>query len=939
MSKKLIYLFSFVLVMAVVSDASADLVGYWKLDEGTGTTVADSSGAGHNGVFAEGTPEWVEGKFGKALKFNGSNKVEIPDHPDFHLEDAVSMAVWIKPEAAVQPDFAKLFMKDRTVEYPYVIQYVGNGGSIRAAVYTSGAINSSSTPNFAGQWGHLCMTYDGSALILYKDAEEVARIPTSGKIQQNDLSLSIGGRLGSSQNFIGIIDDVRLYSHALTKAEIQQVMEGPPAGPAYKPSPDNGQTDVPRDVVLSWTPGEFASLINGHKVYFSENFSDVNDDIGGVTQSASSYAPPQHLDFETTYYWRVDEVNNVNPESPWTGNVWSFTTEPVAYPIDSNDITATASSTSQAEMSPENTINGSGLDENDLHSNEETGMWLSSAEPLGAWIQYEFDKIQKLYQMWVWNSNQTVEPLVGFGLNDVTIEYSTNGTDYMTLGTTHEFARAPGMPGYAHNTTIDFGGAAAKYVRLTANSNWGGIMPQYSLSEVRFFYMPIRAREASPDPGATGVDVDVTLGWRAGREAVTHDVYLSTDEQAVIDGTAPVTIVTETSYGPLSLDLGTTYYWRVDEVNEAETPITLEGDLWSFTTTDHLIVDDFESYNDLDPAEPESNRIFNVWIDGYGIAINGSLVGYEVPPFCERTIVHSGGQSMPFFYSNTGGAAYSEAELTLTPAQNWTEANLALTGWQAWNIDLASSGASLQNVTKLAIGIDGNGASGTLYVDSIGLYARSREFITPSEPDNVRLIGHWKFDGDTQDSSGRGNHGTAGITPPVFVAGKIGSNAMEFRGADYVVIDGVVDDITSTDITLNAWIKTTQSSEGNVFAANTATGDHPLMFGVISGSPFVNDGGDTTFPPPVNDDLWHMITYVRDGDTGYIYVDGALRGTYSAGFSLGSVTRWSIGQEWDTGPSDFYNGEVDDARIYDYPLSAGEVAWLAGKTQPFDKPF
>jgi hypothetical protein len=605
-------------------------------------------------------------------------------------------------------------------------------------------------------------------------------------------------------------------------------------------------------------------------------------------------------------------------------------------------------------MSPENTINGSGLDENDLHSNEETGMWLSSAEPLGAWIQYEFDKIQKLYQMWVWNSNQTVEPLVGFGLNDVTIEYSTNGTDYMTLGTTHEFARAPGMPGYAHNTTIDFGGAAAKYVRLTANSNWGGIMPQYSLSEVRFFYMPIRAREASPDPGATGVDVDVTLGWRAGREAVTHDVYLSTDEQAVIDGTAPVTIVTETSYGPLSLDLGTTYYWRVDEVNEAETPITLEGDLWSFTTTDHLIVDDFESYNDLDPAEPESNRIFNVWIDGYGIAINGSLVGYEVPPFCERTIVHSGGQSMPFFYSNTGGAAYSEAELTLTPAQNWTEAqvqtlavhsydgqasNLALTGWQAWNIDLASSGASLQNVTKLAIGIDGNGASGTLYVDSIGLYARSREFITPSEPDNVRLIGHWKFDGDTQDSSGRGNHGTAGITPPVFVAGKIGSNAMEFRGADYVVIDGVVDDITSTDITLNAWIKTTQSSEGNVFAANTATGDHPLMFGVISGSPFVNDGGDTTFPPPVNDDLWHMITYVRDGDTGYIYVDGALRGTYSAGFSLGSVTRWSIGQEWDTGPSDFYNGEVDDARIYDYPLSAGEVAWLAGKTQPFDKPF
>jgi hypothetical protein len=55
---------------------------------------------------------------------------------------------------------------------------------------------------------------------------------------------------------------------------------------------------------------------------------------------------------------------------------------------------------------------------------------------------------------------------------------------------------------------------------------------------------------------------------------------------------------------------------------------------------------------------------------------------------------------------------------------------------------------------------------------------------------------------------------------------------------------------------------------------------------------------------------------------------------------LDTVTRWSIGQEWDNAtPSNFYTGAVDDARIYDYPLSAGEVAWLAGKTQPFDKPF
>ncbi|MHC4175523.1 MAG: discoidin domain-containing protein, partial [Planctomycetota bacterium] len=526
-------------------------------------------------------------------------------------------------------------------------------------------------------------------------------------------------------------------------------------GKAAGPSPADGAIDVPRDVVLSWKPGVFAAPINAHKVYFSENFNDVNNGIGAITQSDSSYTPPQRLEFSTTYYWRVDEVNNVNPDSPWIGNVWSFTTELLAYPVE--NITATASSANQAEMGPEKTIDGSGLDANDLHSNEETDMWLSSAEPLGAWIEYEFDKVYKLHEMWVWNSNQVIELLIGFGLRDVTVEYSSNGTDYTTLGTTVEFARASGSGDYAHDTTIDFGGAAAKYVRLTATSNWGGILPQYGLSEVRFLHIPVNATEPYPDSGATGVDRSVVLGWRAGREAVTHDVYVSTDEQAVADGTAPVATVAETSYGPLDLDLGVTHYWRVDEVNEAETITTWSSDIWTFMTSDNIVVDDFESYNDLDPGDPDSKRIFNVWIDGFQVPTNGSLVGYENPPFAEQTIVHGGRQSMPFFYSNTGGAASSEAELTLSPAQNWTEASVATlvvyfqgtagnTGqlyvkvngskvvyggdaadisrvfWQPWSIDLASLGLNLQSITTLAIGIDGNGASGTLYFDDIGLY-------------------------------------------------------------------------------------------------------------------------------------------------------------------------------------------------------------------------
>ena len=86
---------------------------------------------------------------------------------------------------------------------------------------------------------------------------------------------------------------------------------GIPPENARNPNPADEATDVPRDTILSWTPGEYKPAANGHIVYFSENVEDVNKPVGGIPQDANSYAPPQRLDFGKTYYWRVDEVNAV----------------------------------------------------------------------------------------------------------------------------------------------------------------------------------------------------------------------------------------------------------------------------------------------------------------------------------------------------------------------------------------------------------------------------------------------------------------------------------------------------------------------------------------------------------------------------------------------------------------------------------------------------
>ncbi|MCH8118822.1 MAG: discoidin domain-containing protein [Planctomycetes bacterium] len=787
--------------------------------------------------------------------------------------------------------------------------------------------------------------------------------------------------------------------------------DGPPESPrgipanaanASNPYPADMEPDAPYKVVLSWTPGEFAAPTNGHKVYFGENFNDVNDAIGGVAQDANSYAPAQRLDFGTTYYWRVDEVN-APPTSQieFKGEVWSFTTEPVAYPIAGENIIATASSTGQPGMGPENTINGLGLDANDLHSTEATDMWLSSDEPNGAWIEYELDKVHKLHEMWVWNSNQNLESVLGFGLKDVTIEYSTNGTDYTTLGTTHEFARAPGTPDYAHNTTVDFGGVTAKFVRLTANSNWGGILPQYGLSEVRFFSIPVFAREPSPDSGTTDVAVDVTLGFRAGREAAQHDVYLSTDEQAVIDSTAGVTTVTETSYGPLSLDLGTTYYWKINEVNEAETTTTWQGEIWNFTTPEFFVVDGFEDYNDYPPDE-----IWSTWVDGYGVPANGATAGYPAPDFLagehyvETTIVHGGEQAMPFFYDNTGTATYSEGERTFAVPQDWTKAgvqtlalyfngtpgntgqlyvkvngskvvydgdagNLARAGWQAWNIDLASFGTNLQSVTTLGIGIDGSGASGTLYFDDIRLYSYSRQFITPAEPNSVGLLVHLGFDDGfgtiAGDLSGNGNVGTL-MGDPQWVAGKIGG-ALDFGGdGDHVLDDDGENYINGLDaLTVCMWIKSNliDTDKGFLHCIDPSGQDRVVSMRYDSaGSSFGGDdilkmgvqstGGEQQLESSANLQTteWQHVTmtWVSEGLIMF-YVNGvedtpAGRNGPNNGGTVSQCEKLIIGKGGkDELDSDGWDGLIDDVRIYNRVLSQAEIAWLAGMTLPFDKPF
>ncbi|UCD51382.1 MAG: discoidin domain-containing protein, partial [Phycisphaerales bacterium] len=654
----------------------------------------------------------------------------------------------------------------------------------------------------AGEYNNVELELIDSEFIVRLNGTEVITLANANFTNIGSLLISSDAAAGTTGSLH--IDNVRIGTVV--------------AGTAKAPTPANGLADVPLDVVMAWTPGDFAVA---HDVYFGTSVEDINaasraDGMGVLVsqgQDANTY-DPDALEFGQTYYWRIDEVNAAPDNTILKGELWSFTTEPFVYPVE--NIIATASS-ADAGAGPENTVNGSGLDAAGLHSIEATDMWLTDAageQP--AWIQYEFDGVYKLHQMSVWNYNVQFELVLGFGLKDVTVEYSTDSVEWTILGD-YEFGQGTARTGYAANTVIDLDGVVAKYVRLTANRNWGGMLPQFGLSEVAFLHKPVAAREPIPADGAAGVALDVTLDWRAGREVATHDVYLSADRAAVEDGTALVDSVDESRYATSGLNLGETYYWKVNEVNEAAVPSVWEGQVWNFSTQDYLVVEDFESYND------EDNVIYETWLDGW-VNDTGSTVGYLEAPFAERTIVNSGRQSMPLFYDNVG-VSTSEADFEL--AQNWTASGVRslsirfhgdadstvgqlyvtingtkvaydgdaadLNGamWQSWNIDLSTVG-NVSNVRSLTIGIEGAGASGVIYIDDIRLYPSAPEVIVPAEPDAANLVASYAFDGNANDASGNGHDGTV-IGDITFVSDPERGQVVSLPGGDdqYISIEGV----------------------------------------------------------------------------------------------------------------------------------------------------
>jgi hypothetical protein len=317
--------------------ADPNLVGWWTLD-GTscGNIVLDSSGYNHHGAL-RGNPQWVPGYIGGALEFDGRDDyVELPIGTLIGQLSNSTFMIWMDSRPGGSWVRAFDFGNDLNV-YMCLGPRWWFMDDMYFAITNSGAAN-----QFLAQptgfdlptgWHHVAVTINADArtIILYYDGEELAR-NTNATLSPKDLGNTTNNWLGRSHDdvndsdYLGSMDDFRIYNYVLSEAEIGRAMRGPQL--AWNPRPGDGSTpDIEHATLLSWSPGDNAAK---HDVYFGVDPNTVQDaDTSDTTglyrgrQDPNTYSPPKALEWGKTYYWRIDEYNTDATISK--GRIWSFT--------------------------------------------------------------------------------------------------------------------------------------------------------------------------------------------------------------------------------------------------------------------------------------------------------------------------------------------------------------------------------------------------------------------------------------------------------------------------------------------------------------------------------------------------------------------------------------------------------------------------------------
>ena len=306
----------------------------YKFDETAGTVAADSSGREYDGDLS-GEVSWdADGHDDGCLLFDEGHVI-VPTPVLGEIDKEITICAWLNNSVSTGENVVLAAGADWEDFY------------LRAAVPDEGAdvywragneVNDvmqwkyGNPRAWKGSWNHFAVVKDedDDKMQIYLNGVQVAQHSgtTSGTLANiRNRRIRIGAETDNDGDYEGKIDDLQVYDRALSANEIAAIFRGGDLASAWAPSPFDGELEVQRDVVLNWRPGDFAV---SHDVYLGTDSDDVNDAdtttpvIFRGNQEPNEYNPGGLL-MDTVYYWRIDEVNDSNVDSPWKGKVWEFT--------------------------------------------------------------------------------------------------------------------------------------------------------------------------------------------------------------------------------------------------------------------------------------------------------------------------------------------------------------------------------------------------------------------------------------------------------------------------------------------------------------------------------------------------------------------------------------------------------------------------------------
>jgi len=205
-----------------------NLEACWHLDEGTGTTAYDTSGNGNNGII-NGGAAWTDGKFKKALHFDGTDDyIDCGNDASLNPTNAITVIAWAKQDASTSDNYRDIIAKWRYGDQSnqsYLLSSLNN--KVSFWVYTDEQQSITSTTNiYDGEWHHIAGTFDGSTQKIYIDGTQENSASVSGTIQSTPNEPTyIGWRYNGmdTNHFPGYIDEILIFNRALNNDEITDI--------------------------------------------------------------------------------------------------------------------------------------------------------------------------------------------------------------------------------------------------------------------------------------------------------------------------------------------------------------------------------------------------------------------------------------------------------------------------------------------------------------------------------------------------------------------------------------------------------------------------------------------------------------------------------------------------------------------------------------------